>query len=86
MIEEETSEVERRETIHELFSLICIVQEVGRRLANETHGDTYSQVKQLNETLHQARIHMNKIKDDTVEGGKLPTSNLSYLSPRSQRN
>ena len=69
MLGDETREGERRETIDELSDLFFVVQEMGRRLANETHGDLYSQVSQLNELLHQARIQLNKIKDGAVEGG-----------------
>ena len=65
----ETREGERRETIDELSDLIVVVQEMGQRLAAETHGDSYSQVRELNELLHQARVQLSKIKDSTVEGG-----------------
>ena len=69
MLGDETREGERRETIDELSDLFFVVQEMGRRLANETHGNSYSQVSHLNELLHQARIQLNKIKDGTVEDG-----------------
>ena len=65
----ETREGERRETIEELSDLLLVVQEMGRRLADETHGDSYSQVRELNELLHQTRVQLTKIKDGTVEGG-----------------
>lgn len=65
----ETREGERRETIDELSDLLFVVQEMGRRLADETHGDSYSQVRELNELLHQTRVQLTKIKDGTVEGG-----------------
>ncbi|WP_157648576.1 hypothetical protein [Thiobacillus denitrificans] len=65
----ETREGERRETIDELSDLLLVVQEMGRRLAVETHGDSYSQVRELNELLHQTRVQLTKIKDGTVEGG-----------------
>jgi uncharacterized coiled-coil protein SlyX len=65
----ETREGERRETIDELSDLIVVVQEMGQRLAGETHGDSYSLVRELNELLHQARVQLSKIKDGTVEGG-----------------
>lgn len=47
-----TNESERRETIDELADLMIVVQEMGRRLADETHGDASSGVKELNELLH----------------------------------
>ena len=65
----ETREGERRETIDELSDLLLVVQEMGRRLADETHGDSYSQVRELNELLHQTRVQLSKIKDGTAEGG-----------------
>lgn len=65
----ETREGERRETIAELSDLFLIVQEMGRRLADETHGDLYAQVRELNELLHQVRVQIAKIKDGSVEGG-----------------
>lgn len=64
----ETREGERRETIEELSDLLLVVQEMGRRLADETHGDSYSQVRELNELLHQTRVQLTKIKNGTVEG------------------
>jgi hypothetical protein len=65
----ETREGERRETIDELSDLLLVVQEMGRRLADETHGNSFSQVRKLNELLHQTRLQLTKIKDDTVEDG-----------------
>ena len=66
---DETREGERRETITELSDLFLVVQEMGRRLADETHGDSYAQVRELNELLHQVRVQIAKIKDGSVEGG-----------------
>lgn len=60
---ETTNEGERQETIEELTDLLIVVQEMGRRLANETHGDAYADVRELNELLHQARVQLMKIKD-----------------------
>jgi len=65
----ETREGERRETIDELSDLLHVVQEMGRRLADETHGNAYSQVRELNELLHQTRVQLSKIRDSTVQGG-----------------
>lgn len=69
MLDDETREGEQRQTIDELSDLLFVVQHMGRRLANETHGDAYSQVRQLNELLHQARTQLNKINDGAAEGG-----------------
>ena len=59
---EETREGEQRETVYELSDLLLVVQEMGQRLANETHGDAYAPVRELNEFLHQARQQIEKIK------------------------
>jgi hypothetical protein len=59
---EETPEGERRETIQELSDLLFVVQEMGRRLANETHGESYDLVRELNELLHQARAKLDLIQ------------------------
>lgn len=53
---------ERNETIEELADLIVVVQEMGHRLAYETHGDDYSQVQELNELLHQVRMKITQIQ------------------------
>ena len=63
-----TIEGERRETIDELSDLMIVVQEMGRRLADETHGDAYSSVRELNELLHQSRVQLQKIRDDAIKG------------------
>ena len=59
-----TNEGERLETIEELTDLLVVVQEMGRRLANETHGEAYASVRELNELLHLARRQMEKIRDE----------------------
>lgn len=66
MLGDETREGEQRETIDELSDLLFVVQEMGRRLANETHGDSYSEVRQFNEILHQARIQLNRMQDGSL--------------------
>lgn len=55
-------ENERQETIHELSDLLYVVQDMGQRLANETHGEAYTQVRELNERLHQIRVFLAKIQ------------------------
>ena len=59
---EETREEEQRETVFELSDLLVVAQEMGQRLANETHGDSYALVRELNELLHQARMQTEKIR------------------------
>ena len=62
-----TIEGERRETIDELSDLLIVVQEMGRRLADETHGDAYASVRELNELLHQTRVQLQKIRDEAIK-------------------
>ena len=59
---EESREGERHETIYELSDLMLVAQEMGQRLANETHGDAYAAVRELNELLHRARVQIETIK------------------------
>ncbi len=65
---EKMLEEERRETIVELSTLLAVVQEMGQRLANETHGDSFYLVEELNEILHQARLAMKRIKSAQRKG------------------
>lgn len=46
---------ERQETVEELYGLLVTIQRIGQRLANETHGEPYDLVSELNELLHQSR-------------------------------
>ena len=59
---EDTHEGERRQTIYALSDLLLVAQEMGQRLANETHGDAYALVRELNEILHQARLQIEEIQ------------------------
>lgn len=59
---DDSQEQERRETVEEISELLAVVQEMGRRLANETHGTSYALVLELNELLHQARAKIERIQ------------------------
>jgi len=59
---DDLQEQERRETVEEISELLVVVQEMGRRLANETHGNPYELVLELNELLHQARAKIELIQ------------------------
>ncbi len=61
-----TNESERRETIDELADLMIVVQEMGRRLADETHGNASASVRELNELLHQSRVQLQRIRDEAI--------------------
>ena len=60
---ERQEEDERRETIKELLDLVVVVQSMGQRLANETHGDDYASVRRFNELVHLARVELARIAD-----------------------
>lgn len=59
---DETANGERRETVGELLDLLALAQKMGRRLAYETHGESYEIVRELNEHLHQAREKIDLIQ------------------------
>lgn len=61
---DETTRGERRETVGELFDLLAVAQKMGRRLAYETHGESYDLVRELNEHLHQAREKIELIQQE----------------------
>ncbi|MBK9218706.1 MAG: hypothetical protein IPO35_12945 [Uliginosibacterium sp.] len=62
MREPEFTDAERAETLEELSDLMVVVQEMGRRLAYETHGDAYTPVQELNDLLHRARGKLAEIR------------------------
>ncbi len=59
----------QRETARELAELMRLAQEMGRRLANETHGELYDDVRFLNELLHQTRIKAQAIHERLLYDG-----------------
>ncbi len=59
---DETARGERRETVGEMLDLLAVVQKMGRRLAYETHGESYDIVRELNQCLHQAREKIEMIQ------------------------
>jgi hypothetical protein len=79
MARDDTREGERRETIVELSDVLHIAQEMGRRLANETHGSPYADVEELNRLLHQTRVQLSRI-DNCVDGG-VPQDAQNERSP-----
>lgn len=68
MAGDDTAQGERRETINELSDVLHLAQEMGRRLANETHGSRYAHVEELNRLLHQTRGQLSRIEGHP-EGG-----------------
>lgn len=59
---DDSREEERLETLDELGDLLAVLQEMGERLANETHGDAYAGVHEFNAMLHQARLQLERIR------------------------
>ncbi len=59
----------RRETIVVLGEHLSLAQRTGRWLANETHGDAYARVRELNEHLHQAQCRLRDIQRDLARNG-----------------
>lgn len=59
----ETMSGARRETIEEMSGLLYVLQEMGSRLANETHGEAYDLISDLNLQLHQVRATLLLIKE-----------------------
>lgn len=60
---------EQRETARALAELMRLAQEMGRRLANETHGELYDDVRFLNELLHQTCIKAHAINERLLYDG-----------------
>jgi hypothetical protein len=60
----------RRETLAVLVEYLSLTQRTGQWLANETHGDAYSRVRELNEHLHQAQCKLRDIENDVATGDK----------------
>jgi hypothetical protein len=58
----QAGEIERYQTIEEIAQLFGVVQAMGHRLAEETHGASYDEVRALNELLHQARMKIEAIQ------------------------
>ena len=63
MSQDDTSpSAQRNETLHELNDLLRVVQEMGRRLGNETHGPEFDDVRVLNDYIHQARTLVEQMQ------------------------
>lgn len=58
----------RRETLAVLVEHLTRPQRAGQWLANETHGDAYSRVRELNEHLHLAQCKLREIQGKLVLG------------------
>jgi hypothetical protein len=65
---------EQAETARELSEILRLAQEMGRRLANETHGEMYDDVRLLTSLLHQTRAQAEFI--DTCLSATDPLAEL----------
>lgn len=61
-MKDESREEERKETLEELSSLLFVIQELGSRLAIETHQEAYDMVRDFNEELHKSRVKLELIR------------------------
>lgn len=55
---------ERADHIDQMSKLLSVMQDVGRKLANESHGRSYDKVRELNEILHLARGQIEAIEQE----------------------
>ncbi len=55
---------ERADHIDQLSKLLSVMQDVGRKLANESHGRSYDRVREFNEILHLAREQLTAIEQE----------------------
>ena len=63
----DAEEQDRQEAVIELAELVHLAQETGRRLANESHGELYDLVREVNELLHQIRVQIELIQARVVK-------------------
>ncbi len=50
--------------VDQLSKLLSVMQDVGRKLANESHGRSYDRARELNEILHMAREQISAIEQE----------------------
>ena len=55
---------DRADLIDQLAKLLSVTQDMGRKLANESHGRSYDRVRELNEILHLAREQLTAIEQE----------------------
>ncbi len=64
---DDVEEQDRQEAVIELAELVHLAQETGRRLANESHGERYELVREVNDLLHQIRAKVELIQAQSVK-------------------
>lgn len=55
---------ERADHIDQMSKLLSVMQDVARKLANESHGRSYDRARELNEILHMAREQITTIETE----------------------
>ncbi len=70
--------------VEQLSRLLMVVQDMARKLANESHGRSYDKVRELNELLHLARQQIDSIQADVGTGSEVPFGIERRRAPRSQ--
>lgn len=75
---------ERANHIEQLSKLLSVMQDVGRKLANESHGRSYDKVWHLNQILHLAREQIVAIEKEErqlflLERRRGPRTNFGNL-------
>lgn len=55
---------ERADHTDQLSKLLSVMQDVGRKLANESHGRSYDKVREFNQILHLAREQLDAIEQE----------------------
>lgn len=55
---------ERADHIDQLSKLLSVMQDVGRKLADESHGRSYDKVREFNQILHLARERLDAIEQE----------------------
>jgi hypothetical protein len=69
---------EQQETTRELAAVLRLAQQMGQRLANETHGDLYYEVRDLLHDLHEIRAQLDELIPKI-----LPADDLALQTPSS---
>ena len=61
---------DRADLVDQLSKLLSVTQDMGRKLANESHGRSYDRVREFNEILHLAREQLTAIEVAAGDGGR----------------
>lgn len=78
---------ERIEALDEIYMLFVVVQQLGRKLEEHSHGYLYHHAHEFNEALHRARRRLDLIRAETPDTGPLGLDfeDTSYEAPHRPR-